>query len=182
MDRLDAMRLFVRVIDRRSFTAAAADLGIPRSTATEAIRRLERDLGSRLMERTTRHVAPTPDGNAYYRRCLSILADIDEAEGALRGGHIPGAANVPWSKEAAHDSTFRPRDELEQLYGSEAGLSPDDDVVVYCRIGERSSHTWFVLKYLLGYNDVRNYDGSWTEWGNMVGAPVERGAAQAAKA
>jgi DNA-binding transcriptional LysR family regulator len=92
MDRLDGMRLFVRVIDRRSFTAAAADLGIPRSTATEAIRRLERHLGSRLLERTTRHVAPTPDGEAYYRRCLSILADIDEAEGALRGGEPSGCS------------------------------------------------------------------------------------------
>lgn len=94
MDRLDAMRLFVRVIDRRSFTAAAADLGIPRSTATEAIRRLERDLGSRLLERTTRHVAPTPDGEAYYRRCLSILADVDEAEGALRGGEPAGVLRI----------------------------------------------------------------------------------------
>ncbi|MCR4265469.1 LysR family transcriptional regulator [Nitratireductor sp. ZSWI3] len=90
MDRLDAMRLLVRVIERRSFTAAAADLGMPRSTATEAIRRLERDLGCRLLERTTRHVAPTLDGEAYYRRCLSILADIDEAEGAVRGGEPAG--------------------------------------------------------------------------------------------
>lgn len=94
MDRLDAMRLLVRVIDRRSFTAAAADLGMPRSTATEAIRRLERDLGCRLLERTTRHVAPTPDGEAYYRRCLSILTDIDEAEGALRGGEPAGLLRI----------------------------------------------------------------------------------------
>lgn len=94
MDRLDAMRLFVRVIDRRSFTAAAADLDIPRSTATEAIRRLERQLGSRLLERTTRHVAPTLDGEAYYRRCLSILSDIDEAEGALRGGVPSGVLRI----------------------------------------------------------------------------------------
>lgn len=88
------MRLLVRVIDRRSFTAAAADLGMPRSTATEAIRKLERDLGCRLLERTTRHVAPTPDGEAYYRRCLSILADIDEAEGALRGGEPAGLLRI----------------------------------------------------------------------------------------
>jgi DNA-binding transcriptional LysR family regulator len=94
MDRLDAMRLFVRVIDRRSFTAAAADLGIPRSTATEAMRRLESDLGSRLLQRTTRHVAPTPDGEAYYQRCLSILADIDEAESALRGGVPAGVLRI----------------------------------------------------------------------------------------
>lgn len=94
MDRLDAMRLLVRVIDRGSFTAAAADLDIPRSTATEAIRRLERDLGCRLLERTTRHVAPTPDGDAYYRRCLSILADIDEAEGAVRGGEPAGLLRI----------------------------------------------------------------------------------------
>ncbi|PRD45604.1 LysR family transcriptional regulator [Phyllobacterium phragmitis] len=94
MDRLDTMRLLVRVIDRRSFTAAAADMDIPRSTATEAVRRLERDLGCRLLERTTRHVAPTPDGEAYYRRCLSILADIDEAEGTVRGGEPAGLLRI----------------------------------------------------------------------------------------
>jgi DNA-binding transcriptional LysR family regulator len=94
MDRLDAMRLLVRVIDRGSFTTAAADLNIPRSTATEAVRRLERDLGRRLLERTTRHVAPTPEGEDYYRRCLSILADIDEAESALRGGEPAGVLRI----------------------------------------------------------------------------------------
>ena len=97
-------------------------------------------------------------------------------EGALRGGHIPGARNVPWSKAVASDGTFRPREELEQLYFEEQGIRPDDDVIAYCRIGERSSHTWFALKYLLGVEKVRNYDGSWTEWGNLVGAPIERGA------
>ncbi len=96
-------------------------------------------------------------------------------EGAVRGGHIPGAKNVPWGKAAAEDGTFRPRAELEALYESEAGLSSGDDVVVYCRIGERSSHTWFVLTQLLGYERVRNYDGSWTEWGNAVRMPIERG-------
>jgi thiosulfate/3-mercaptopyruvate sulfurtransferase len=96
-------------------------------------------------------------------------------EGALRGGHIPGAKSVPWSRAAAEDATFRPRAELEAIYQGEAGLRPDDDVVVYCRIGERSSHTWFVLHHLLGYPQVRNYDGSWTEWGNSVRAPITRG-------
>ncbi|MPZ66687.1 MAG: sulfurtransferase [Pseudonocardiaceae bacterium] len=102
-------------------------------------------------------------------------------EGAVRGGHIPGAANVPWAKAAADDGTFRSRGELEELYQGEAGLSPEDNVVAYCRIGERSSHTWFVLTHLLGYPNVRNYDGSWTEWGNTVRAPIvagsERGSA-----
>ncbi|MDQ3887494.1 MAG: sulfurtransferase [Actinomycetota bacterium] len=96
-------------------------------------------------------------------------------EGAVRGGHIPGAASVPWARAAAEDATFKPRSELETIYQGEAGLSPDDDVVVYCRIGERSSHTWFVLTHLLGYGKVRNYDGSWTEWGNSVRVPIAVG-------
>jgi thiosulfate/3-mercaptopyruvate sulfurtransferase len=96
-------------------------------------------------------------------------------EGAVRGGHIPGARNVPWARAAAEDATFRTRKELEAIYQDEAGLHADDDVVVYCRIGERSSHTWFVLHHLLGYPHVRNYDGSWTEWGNSVRVPIRRG-------
>ena len=95
-------------------------------------------------------------------------------EGALRGGHIPGAASVPWAKAVAEDGTFKDAEALKEVYQAGAGLSPSDEVVVYCRIGERSSHTWFVLRYLLGYPNVRNYDGSWTEWGNLVGAPIER--------
>lgn len=94
-------------------------------------------------------------------------------EGALRGGHIRGARNVPWSRAVAEDGTFKPADELRQIYEQEQGLSPHESVIAYCRIGERSSHTWFVLTYLLGYPTVRNYDGSWTEWGNLVGAPIE---------
>jgi thiosulfate/3-mercaptopyruvate sulfurtransferase len=96
-------------------------------------------------------------------------------EGALRGGHIPGAKNVPWAKAVNPDTgEFKAADELRSLYESEAGLNTNDDVIVYCRIGERSSHTWFALKYLLGFSKVRNYDGSWTEWGNLVGVPIER--------
>ena len=93
-------------------------------------------------------------------------------EGALRAGHIPGANSVPWSRAANEDKTFKNRAELESIYQAEIGLKPTDDVVAYCRIGERSSHTWFVLKYLLGFNNVKNYDGSWTEWGSLVGAPI----------
>jgi thiosulfate/3-mercaptopyruvate sulfurtransferase len=96
-------------------------------------------------------------------------------EGALRGGHIRGAVNVPWKTAAADDGTFKPADELAELYRAQQGLDPNDEVVAYCRIGERSSHTWFVLTHLLGYDAVRNYDGSWTEWGNLVGAPIATG-------
>ncbi len=95
-------------------------------------------------------------------------------EGALRGGHIPGARNVPWARAVQADGTFKSAEELRQIYVQEQGLSPDEEVVAYCRIGERSSHTWFVLTHLLGFPKVRNYDGSWTEWGNLVGVPVER--------
>jgi thiosulfate/3-mercaptopyruvate sulfurtransferase len=95
-------------------------------------------------------------------------------EGALRGGHIPGAKSVPWARAANADGTFKSADELRAIYEREQGLKSADDVIAYCRIGERSSHTWFVLTYLLGYQKVRNYDGSWTEWGNAVRAPIER--------
>jgi thiosulfate/3-mercaptopyruvate sulfurtransferase len=96
-------------------------------------------------------------------------------EGVLRGGHIPGAKSVPWARAAnAEDGTFKTAAELKAIYEQEQGLRPGDRVIAYCRIGERSSHTWFVLTYLLGYPWVRNYDGSWTEWGNSVGVPIEK--------
>jgi len=95
-------------------------------------------------------------------------------EHAQRGGHIPGAKNIPWSYAVNdNDGTFKSRDELKKLYESN-GITPNKEVIAYCRIGERSSHTWFVLKYLLGYPDVKNYDGSWTEWGNMIDNPIEK--------
>jgi thiosulfate/3-mercaptopyruvate sulfurtransferase len=95
-------------------------------------------------------------------------------EGAQRGGHIPGAANIPWGMAVREDGTFKSGEELQALYGGK-GITSDKEVIAYCRIGERSSHTWFVLKYLLGYPHVRNYDGSWTEWGSLIGAPIEKG-------
>src|SRR5687768_4710313 len=95
-------------------------------------------------------------------------------EGAMRGGHIPGAKSVPWARAANEDGTFKSREELEAIYQQEQGLDPHQPTIAYCRIGERSSHTWFVLTHLLGFENVRNYDGSWTEWGNAVRAPVEK--------
>jgi thiosulfate/3-mercaptopyruvate sulfurtransferase len=94
-------------------------------------------------------------------------------EGATRGGHIPGAASIPWSRATNEDGTFKSPEELKELYQGQ-GVTPDKEVIAYCRIGERSSHTWFVLTHLLGYPDVKNYDGSWTEWGNLVDAPIEK--------
>ncbi|PWH07334.1 sulfurtransferase [Brachybacterium endophyticum] len=96
-------------------------------------------------------------------------------EGAVRGGHIPGASSVPWAKAAREDGRFHRRADLESVYQKEQGLDPAEPVIAYCRIGERSSHSWFALKYLLGFEDVKNYDGSWTEWGNSVRVPVVTG-------
>ena len=109
-----------------------------------------------------------------YRGEMTHMPEYPQ-EGVLRGGHIPGAASVPWKMAVNEDSTFKSCADLKQIYEQEAGLTPGSDVIAYCRIGERSSHTWVVLTYLLGYTTVRNYDGSWTEWGNRVGAPIEKG-------
>jgi thiosulfate/3-mercaptopyruvate sulfurtransferase len=130
-----------------------------------------------------------PDVQGSYKLKKTALIDVrsnDEFTGKMlappglpetcqRGGHIPGAKNVPWAQACNDDGSFKSYDQLKALYESK-GVNAKKDIIAYCRIGERSSHTWFVLKYLLGYDNVRNYDGSWTEWGNLVGAPVATGA------
>ena len=104
-----------------------------------------------------------------------IIAPPGMSETAQRPGHIPGAANVPWSQAVAEDGTYKSRAELVELYGGKGIDGSNDEVIAYCRIGERSSHTWVVLKYILGIENVRNYDGSWTEWGNLIGNPIQLG-------
>ena len=104
-----------------------------------------------------------------------VIAPPGMTETAQRGGHIPGARSIPWSMAVNPDGTFKSPDELRSIYLGQSGIDPKKGTVAYCRIGERSSHTWFVLKYLLGLNNVRNYDGSWTEYGNLVGMPIEKG-------
>ena len=108
-----------------------------------------------------------------------VIAPPGMTETAQRGGHIPGAQSIPWAKTANEDGSFKNAEELKKLY-TDAGVDFTKPTVAYCRIGERSSHTWFVLKYLLGIDNVKNYDGSWTEWGNLVGAPIEVGETVAA--
>ena len=110
-----------------------------------------------------------------------IIAPPGMSETAQRAGHIPGAANIPWSQASNEDGTFKSAEDLQKLYQGK-GVTGSDEVIAYCRIGERSSHTWFVLKYLLGYDKVRNYDGSWTEWGNLIGAPIVNQTAAGASA
>jgi thiosulfate/3-mercaptopyruvate sulfurtransferase len=122
------------------------------------------------------HSAALVDVRSPQEFTGEILAPPGLPETCQRGGHIPGARSIPWGKACNDDGSFKTADELRALYGHE-GIDGSKPIVAYCRIGERSSHTWFVLKYLLGFGNVTNYDGSWTEWGNLVGAPVEKGAA-----
>lgn len=136
--------------------------------ADETIRARKEDVLRILEKRVNGQLVDVRSPDEYTGK---ILAPPGLSETALRAGHIPGAHNIPWGLAAHEDGTFKPHEELEKLYG-EKGISGHEPVIAYCRIGERSSHTWFVLKYLLGYENVRNYDGSWTEWGNLVGVPI----------
>jgi thiosulfate/3-mercaptopyruvate sulfurtransferase len=148
----------------------ASDYPVPERD-DEAIRAFRDDVMQHLQQRGPLVDVRSPE---EYRGEKLHMPEYPQ-EGAMRGGHIPGARNVPWARAVDPETgEFRGADELRAIYEGEIGLRPDDDVVAYCRIGERSSHTWFVLTYLLGYPRVRNYDGSWTEWGNLVRAPIEK--------
>jgi thiosulfate/3-mercaptopyruvate sulfurtransferase len=142
-----------------------------------SIRAKREDIFSVLEKRSPAQLVDVRSADEFSGK---VIAPPGMTETAQRGGHIPGAASIPWAQAVAEDGTFKPADALRQLYGAK-GITGDQEVIAYCRIGERSSHTWFVLKYLLGYKNVRNYDGSWTEWGNLVGAPIERESAAAAR-
>ncbi len=136
------------------------------------IRAMRDDVLSRVRDAGTSHFIDVRSPEEY--RGEKLAPDHLPQEQAQVPGHIPGAANIPWAKAADDDGTFKTADELRELYEG-AGVTPDKEVIAYCRIGERSSHTWFVLTELLGYGNVKNYDGSWTEYGSLVGVPVEKG-------
>lgn len=144
----------------------------------ESIRAYSRNVLAQLENRSAVQLVDVRSVDEFTGK---ILAPPGLSETAQRAGHIPGAANIPWGQACAEDGTFKSFDELQKLYGGK-GITGNSEIIAYCRIGERSSHTWFVLKYLLGYGNVRNYDGSWTEWGNLVGVPVANPTLEAAKA
>jgi thiosulfate/3-mercaptopyruvate sulfurtransferase len=131
---------------------------------------------SQVSEAVSKNAAALVDVRSPQEFTGEILSPPGLPETCQRGGHIPGARNIPWGKACNDDGTFKTADELKALYKAE-GIDGSKPIIAYCRIGERSSHSWFVLKYLLGYKGVVNYDGSWTEWGNLVGAPIEKGSA-----
>ena len=141
-----------------------------KTKAPNAAIRAKRD---QVFDAIEKHAAQLVDVRSVDEFTGKIIAPPGMTETAQRAGHIPTAANIPWSQAVKEDGTFKSADDLKQLYGGK-GINGEKEVIAYCRIGERSSHTWFVLKYLLGFQNVRNYDGSWTEWGNLVGAPIEK--------
>ncbi|MGA8037132.1 MAG: sulfurtransferase [Candidatus Acidiferrales bacterium] len=159
--------------EKRPLTTEAARVTQTKYTATgpdESIRARKEQVFAAIEKRGKAQLVDVRSADEFTGK---ILAPPGLSETAQRAGHIPGAANIPWSQAANEDGTFKSAEALQQLYQSK-GIVGGDEVIAYCRIGERSSHTWFVLKYLLGYDKVKNYDGSWTEWGNLIGAPIEK--------
>jgi len=153
----------------------AAKTNYPIPNSDESVRAYRREVEDGLGRKTFNLV----DVRSPDEFTGKVIAPPGMSETAQRGGHIPGARSIPWSKAVNEDGTFKSADELRKLY-ADAGVDFAKPTIAYCRIGERSSHTWFVLKYLLGVKDVKNYDGSWTEWGNLVGAPIEKGEGESA--
>ena len=167
--------------EKRPLTTDAPKISPAKYTAKtpdESIRARKEEVFAILEQRNTGELVDVRSNDEFIGK---VLAPPGLNETAQRAGHIPGAANIPWAQAVNEDGTFKSVDALQQLYGGK-GVTGKNEVIAYCRIGERSSHTWFALKYLLGFNNVKNYDGSWTEWGNLVGAPIENNYAKAAAA
>ena len=160
-------------LEGRPFTTEVANISPAKYKANppEETIRARRDLIFQVLDKKNAYLVDVRSPDEFTGK---VIAPPGMTETAQRGGHIPGAVSIPWSKAANDDGTFKSYDELVKLYEAQ-GVRPGREAIAYCRIGERSAHTWFVLKYLLGFEKVRNYDGSWTEWGNLVDAPIEKG-------